>query len=165
MEETLDCSHNGRRGSEGSASPGKPAPLPPDGLGRPCSALGGRRGPGMQQRPAPLPPVNPAANAVKRLRRHVPVACASGAVSPVRVVLLIDPRSPCHCQGNGSEMSSPLSLAPPDGLPPTSAASGLGQTPLTMWGLGPSKWPAELSPAGRGRRGGDPHVPARSQPP
>lgn len=106
-----------------------------------------------------------AANAVKRLWRHVPVACASGAVSPVRVVLLIDPRSPCHCQGNGSEMSSPLSLAPPDGLPPTSAASGLGQTPLTMWGLGPSKWPAELSPAGRGRRGGDPHVPARSQPP
>lgn len=79
----------------------------------------------------------------------------SGAASPVRVVLLIDPRSPYHCQGMPQ-----LAQQCPDCCPsllqmafsPASAASRLGQTALTRQGLGASNQPAELSP-GRGVQG------------
>lgn len=37
---------------------------------------------------------------------------ASGALSPVRVVLLIDPRSPCHCQGMPQRLSDVLTAVP-----------------------------------------------------
>lgn len=80
---------------------------------------------------------------------HVPVERASGAESPVRVVLLIDPRSPCHCQGMlqpaqqcSDRCPSPHQMA----FPPASAASRLGQKVLTVQGPGPSMQPAALIP-------------------
>lgn len=111
------------------------------------------------QAPAPRPrrqasssPVSPPGCPAVRGpdRCHVPVECASGALSPVRVVLLIDPRSPCHCRGRPQPALQRRlpSLASPDGLPSRLMGSRRGLAAQDRVGSEALKQPAELSLVG-----------------
>lgn len=86
------------------------------------------------ERPAALPHPTPGCQGCQEAL--VTRACRlHGGCEPVGVVQLIDPRSPCHCQGTPqrAQQCPDCDLSPHQmASPPVSAASRQAQTPLTM---------------------------------